>query len=158
MRKINFPVLLSALSIIALLASGCARSGEYDAVYHGVKNYGATKTNSDNKDKFKYLFEADGKTLTVRMANGNPDDEGNYDYPLQNQLKEEYPYHITVVNGTVTALQEIVDTSASSYTPPVSGVPGETTLKNLLKTALTPVGKTLYIYGGGSLPPVHPSA
>ena len=149
MRKINFPVLLSALSIIALLASGCARSGEYDAVYHGVKNYGATKTNSDNKDKFKYLFEADGKTLTVKMSNGTPDDEGNYDYPLQNLLKEEYPYHITVENGTVTALQEIVDTSASSYTPPVTGSPGDTTLKNLLKTALAPVGKTLYIYGGG---------
>ena len=35
------------------------------------------------------------------------------------------------------------------YTPPISGKPGEKTLTNLLKTALMPVGTTLYIYGGG---------
>lgn len=35
-----------------------------------------------------------------------------------------------------------------AYTPPVSGIPGRKTLKNFLATALTPVGTTLYIYGG----------
>lgn len=35
------------------------------------------------------------------------------------------------------------------YTPPVSGIPGERTLKNFLATAFMPVGTTLYIYGGG---------
>lgn len=149
MNTMKLSVLLSALSVIALLASGCARSGEYDAVYLGVKNYGADKTNADNKNKFNYLFDTDGRTLAFKMSNGAKDEEGNYDYPLQNQLKEEYLYHITVENGTVTALREIAEASASNYSPPVSGIPGETTLKNLLKTALAPVGTTLYIYGGG---------
>ena len=39
--------------------------------------------------------------------------------------------------------------AAQSYTPPVSGTPGERTLLNFLKTAMTPVGTTLYVYGGG---------
>ena len=38
---------------------------------------------------------------------------------------------------------------AQPYTPPVAGMPGRKTLKNLLATALMPVGTTLYIYGGG---------
>lgn len=37
---------------------------------------------------------------------------------------------------------------AEEYTAPVSGAPGKTTLKNLLATALEPVGTSLYIYGG----------
>ena len=35
------------------------------------------------------------------------------------------------------------------YTPPVSGTPGERTVENFLRTALMPVGTTLYVYGGG---------
>ena len=38
---------------------------------------------------------------------------------------------------------------AEPYTAPVSGTPGERTLKNYLKTALEPVGTTLYVYGAG---------
>ena len=34
------------------------------------------------------------------------------------------------------------------YDPPLSGVPGFRTLKNFLSTAFTPVGTTLYVYGG----------
>ena len=37
---------------------------------------------------------------------------------------------------------------AEDYTAPVSGVPGKLTLKNFLATALTPVGTSLYVYGG----------
>ena len=52
---------------------------------------------------------------------------------------------------TVTAAEEIEDgkTEYTSYTPAVSGTPGELTLENFLKTAMMPVGTTLYIYGGG---------
>ena len=39
--------------------------------------------------------------------------------------------------------------SPGVYIPPVLSVPGEKTLKNFLLTALTPVGCTLYVYGGG---------
>ncbi len=35
------------------------------------------------------------------------------------------------------------------YDPPVKGIPGEKTLKNLLATALTPVGVCNYMFGGG---------
>ena len=37
---------------------------------------------------------------------------------------------------------------AQPYRAPVSGTPGLKTIKNLLATALTPVGTTLYVYGG----------
>ncbi len=38
---------------------------------------------------------------------------------------------------------------AERYVPPVKGIPGEKTLKNLIGTALEPVGAALYVYGGG---------
>ena len=38
---------------------------------------------------------------------------------------------------------------AKPYTAPVSGTAGVKTLKNYLKTALEPVGTTLYVYGAG---------
>ena len=38
---------------------------------------------------------------------------------------------------------------SSPYAPPVTGTPGVRTLKNLLQTAMMPVGTTLYVYGGG---------
>ena len=37
---------------------------------------------------------------------------------------------------------------AEPYTAPVSGTPGERTLKNYLQTAMNPVGTALYVYGG----------
>ncbi|MEM5780169.1 MAG: DUF5666 domain-containing protein, partial [Lawsonibacter sp.] len=37
---------------------------------------------------------------------------------------------------------------AEEYQPPLSGVPGQRTLKNFLATAMEPVGTALYIYGG----------
>ena len=37
---------------------------------------------------------------------------------------------------------------AEEYTAPVYGTPGKLTLKNLLATAMEPVGTSLYIYGG----------
>ncbi len=39
--------------------------------------------------------------------------------------------------------------TVSPYFPPVAGVPGVKTLKNLLATAMMPLGITLYVYGGG---------
>ena len=37
---------------------------------------------------------------------------------------------------------------AEDYTAPVSGTPGERTLKNYLQTAMNPVGTALYVFGG----------
>ena len=122
---------------------------EYDALYLGVENYGAPEINKDTKETFRYRFEIDGKESVFRMYSGRKDADGNYDYPLQNILKEGYRYSVTVDSGTVIAV-EPKDEATSSYAAPlVTGTPGERTVKNFLKTALAPAGRTLYIYGGG---------
>ena len=118
------------------------------AVYLGVQGYGLEETNKDNKDDFLYRFQVDGGEVTYRLSNGIRDEYGNYDYPIQNILKEGYRYIITIENGIITAAEEI-KTGDDKYIPVVSGVPGEHTIKNFLKTGLMPVGTTLYIYGGG---------
>ena len=120
-------------------------------VYLGVENYGAEETNKDNKDHFRYRFSDDGKEVVFSIDNGTQDAEGVYDYPVQNVLKEGYTYNVTFQAETVTAAEEIKDgkQGSSSYTPVVSGTPGEMTLENFLRTAMMPVGTTLYIYGGG---------
>ena len=71
---------LTAFATILLLfamLTGCAKSAEFDAVYLGVKNYGAAKTNADNKNKFKYRFEENGVTRSFKMWNGTQDEDGN---------------------------------------------------------------------------------
>ncbi len=122
---------------------------EVDAIYLGVKDYGAAETNKENRDNFTYRFEIDGEEVLFKIMNGTQDEEGNYDYPIQNLLKEGYSYHVTTEDGVVIAASEILEAAKIDYTPRVSGTPGETTLKNFLMTALGPVGTTLYIYGGG---------
>lgn len=151
MKKAKASLFLAAACLTAVLA-GCdisAAAPKLEAVYLGVENYGAEETNKDNKNSFKYLFETAGRTVSLSMLNGTPDEEGDYDYPIQNALKEGYSYLLTVNDGTVTGVSEIKEENAEGYTPAVAGVPGERTIKNLLKTALSPVGTTLYIYGGG---------
>ena len=120
-------------------------------IYLGVENYGAEETNKDNKDQFRYRFSDDGKEVVFSVDNGKKDAEGTFDYPIQNALKEGYVYNITFQGETVTAAEEIEDGKqvSSPYTPAVSGTPGEMSLENFLKTAMMPVGTTLYIYGGG---------
>ena len=39
--------------------------------------------------------------------------------------------------------------SGEIIAPPVAGIPGERTVRNFLLNALMPVGRTLYVYGGG---------
>lgn len=122
--------------------------GGIRAVYLGVKDYGAEETNKDHKDEFLYRFSIGGEEMTYRIDNGTKDPDGNYDYPIQNVLKVGYTYSIKVEDGTVTAATEIKE-QKDPCKPVVEGVPGEKTLANFLRTALEPVGTTLYIYGGG---------
>ena len=120
-------------------------------IYLGVENYGAEETNKDNKDHFRYRFSDDGKEVVFSVDNGEMNAAGVYDYPVQNVLKEGYAYNVTFQGETVTTAEETEEGKPeyTSYTPAVSGTPGEMTLENFLKTAMMPVGTTLYIYGGG---------
>ena len=144
--------ILSFLLFSACTATGCAGTSdvtfETEATYLGVVNYGAEETNKDNKDLFFYRFFINNEEKTFQIDNGTRDAEGNYDYPVQNVLKEGYTYTIRVTNGMVVAATE-KPADPVSFTPVVQGTPGTKTLTNFLKTALEPVGTTLYIYGGG---------
>lgn len=136
--------------VCVTLLCGCGGNNVHvmDAVYLGVENYGSEKVNKDNKNKFSYRFEIDGKERVLKIDNGVKNEQEEYTYPIQNVLKEGYSYQITVKNRKVTGAEEIY-TEADSYQPPVMGNPGERTLKNFFATAMMPVGTTLYIYGGG---------
>ena len=122
--------------------------GQFEAVYLGVQGYGEEETNKDNKESFLYRFDIKGAESIFSIDNGTKDEEGEYDYPIQNALKEGYRYQITVNDGIVVAAEETEETQKEPETI-VSGQPGDKTLKNFLQTALMPVGTTLYIYGGG---------
>ena len=139
---------LLLLSVCVMAGCGQTAPAGTEAVYLGVENYGAELTNKDNKDRFSYRFEIGGEEKIYTIDNGVMDDQGEYDYPLQNLLKEGYTYYITVKEGKVVAAEE-KKLPDESFTPVVQGTPETKTLTNFLKTALEPVGTTLYIYGGG---------
>ena len=149
MKAVKKKLVCFILVCITLLC-GCDGNNVHvmDAVYLGVENYGSEKVNKDNKNKFSYRFEIDGKEKVLKIDNGAKNEQGKYTYPIQNVLKEGYSYQITVKNRKVIGVEEIY-TEADSYQPPVMGNPGEKTLKNFFATAMMPVGTTLYIYGGG---------
>ena len=118
----------------------------YSGVYLGVDDYGAPETEIENSDDFKYCFDINGEKKLFRIeAYGEGDDR----YTLQNKLKEGYTFEIETEDDVLKAVTEVKDEEGSSFDPVVKGVPGERTLKNFLRTALMPVGRTLYIYGGG---------
>ncbi|MBQ8928102.1 MAG: hypothetical protein IJ055_07505, partial [Oscillospiraceae bacterium] len=111
------------------------------AIFLGVSDWG--RIHKSGADAFTYRFDVNGQEQTFRLSTGEA--QG---FALQNRLKETYHFDVTVDGGTVTDVQE-TETDLPSYTPPVSGTPGERTLRNFLKLSMEPVGTTLYIYGGG---------
>ena len=54
-----------------------------------------------------------------------------------------------VLNSNGKAASVYVMPVSDPYSSPVNGVPGERTVLNYLRTAMTPVGTALYVYGGG---------
>ena len=122
-------------------------NGEYEAEYLGILNYGKEGVDKDHKNDFSYRFNINGSEVIYKMYNGTMDSEGRYDYPLQNRLKEGYPYKITVKDSVVTDVTELPSEDVP-FAPQSIGVPGEKTVTNFLKNAMGPIGTTLYIYGG----------
>ncbi|MBQ8118738.1 MAG: hypothetical protein IJ147_11875 [Lachnospiraceae bacterium] len=128
-------------------AAASAENGQ-EATYLGVENYGAEETNKDHKADFRYRFQIGTDEVVLSVDNGTKDENGEYDYPIQNLLKENYTYRITTEGDRVVSVEE-AEQKAPDFAPVVAGTPGEKTLENFLKTAMMPVGNTLYIYGGG---------
>ena len=118
----------------------------YNGVYLGVDGYGAPETVIDNSDSFKYCFDINGERKLFSIT---ASEDGGDKYTLQNKLKEGYTFEIEAEGNVLKAVTEVKPDGGSSFDPVVKGVPGERTLKNFLRTALMPVGRTLYIYGGG---------
>lgn len=111
------------------------------AVFLGVKNYGhvtAQEVMRPGAKIYRFLIDGNERLLSVR---------NDSDFTLQNHLMEGYKYTLTVEDDQVTALR--LDSSIPTFSPVVSAVPGKRTLKNFIMTALMPLGKTLYVYGGG---------
>ena len=123
-------------------------NGVYEAVYLGVEHYGEETVNKDTKDSFHYRFYIDGAEYSLKVDNGTKNEEGDYDYPIQNRLKENYGYEVSIENGTILSVTEF-PAEDNCYTPCVKGIPGKHTVLNFLKTAMEPAGTALYIYGGG---------
>lgn len=142
----------------------------FTAVYLGVAGYGRPEVNKENKPWFRYRFLSEGQELVLPMDNGTADMYGEFDYPLQNRLKEGYTYTLETENGVVKHVTEQTSAMAAGQTGPagtggsaegtsgsadgmpalpVRGTPGVKTLRNFLATAVEPVGQVLYIYGGG---------
>ena len=54
-----------------------------------------------------------------------------------------------LLSGCARNTPPVTGEIAEPYMPPVRGTPGTRTVTNFLRTALMPVGTTLYVYGGG---------
>ena len=118
-----------------------------DVVFRGVVNWGASTTKLANAGQFTYRFDADGTERIYRIDNSEKNPDGSDAFAIQNLLKEDYHFRITVLNGTVIRAEE-TETGLPTYDPPIAGTPGEHTLRNFLATAMEPVGTTLYMFGG----------
>ena len=116
-----------------------------DGVFLGVKDWGASGTTFANASRFQYRFRVNGAEQLYTVSN-TP--QGDMDFPIQNKLKVNYSFRLTLDGSQITDVEEI-ETGLPSYTPPVSGTPGVLTVRNLLQTAMEPVGTTLYMFGGG---------
>lgn len=115
---------------------------EKKAIFLGVSGWGLEETKKENAAGFLYRFLINGMEASFPL-------EYSEGFPLQNALKPGYPYLISILDGTVTAVKELRAEAEEAYAPPVHGTPGVRTVKNYLLTALEPVGTTLYVFGGG---------
>ncbi len=111
--------------------------------YLGVANYGMQGTDIAHADSFMYQFMVGGNRQYYTIAK-------DAEYSIQNCLVHGKSYILTITNQVITAISPVeAQTILNPAYLPAQGTPGKRTLKNLLKTAMMPVGSTLYVYGGG---------
>ena len=124
---------------------------EIQGILLGIRNDDMKTVSPEKLGELRYRFRISGEERDLRLNPGNRNETGGYDYPLQNTLKIGRSYMLECEGDLVCGVREIgVDSCGSSeYVPPVSGILGERTVLNFLRTALEPVGTTLYVFGGG---------
>ncbi len=103
---------------------------------------GIAPSDTAGKNGLTYLFLIDGEKSPLKLL----ESEG---YPLQNELKIGYRYLLTIEEETIQQIKAADHPLTPPTLPPVSVTAGRKTLKNLLSTALLPMGNALYVYGGG---------
>lgn len=115
--------------------------GEFEAVFLGVKGYGRINAAEVQRPGAKiYRFRVDGEEKLYSIR-------GDAGFSIQNRLMEGYTYGVTEENSEIVSVRLVSE--IAPYSPVVSGIPGERTLRNFLTTAFMPLGTTLYVYGGG---------
>ncbi|MBQ7847064.1 MAG: hypothetical protein IJ344_02150, partial [Clostridia bacterium] len=117
-------------------SSSLSREELVTAVYLGVHEA------EEHKSDFTYRFLIDEQERILKIA----DDDH---FSIQNSIKVGYSYELVLEEETVTHAAEMTSSLTHPPLPPVSVKPGKKTLKNLLATALLPMGNALYVYGGG---------
>ncbi|MBO4265436.1 MAG: hypothetical protein J5922_05095 [Clostridia bacterium] len=97
-------------------------------------------TLDDIKDETKaiYLFLSEGKKKAYKIK---CDDA----LSIQNELIIGKEYTLSLIGDTIVSLKRDIPILPDILVPEF----GERTVINLIKTAFAPMGKTLYIYGGG---------
>ncbi len=145
----NIP--LWATAALTIFLSACVsnapklstENGNIEASYIGVKEYGTIKRKEVLADSSQvYLFEVDGDTIAYSID--NPNDK----FPLHNELIKGISYELTLENNHITNLKRLEKANVK-FTPVIKPTPGKRTLKNLIATALSPIGTVLYVFGGG---------
>lgn len=173
--KIVWTFAACAIAAAASLSGGYSRADVqpevFEAVYLGIENY----INSERADVldpdaavYRFLVSGEEKDFIIDCGEIYPadfteeeksGDPGFYEvlpaeenaYPIQNILKEGESFLITEEDGVIISCEPCKEETDNHSDPdPVKdGVPGLRTLENFLRTALMPVGSTLYVYGGG---------
>ena len=130
---------------LPLYAAGAFQT---DAVYLGVVDWGKAETKLENVDKFTYRFNVDGMEQIFKIDNSPTHPDGSRSYPVQNTLKQNYHFRLTVIGDTIVSAEE-TETGLPEYTPQIAGTPGLHTIRNFLTMAMEPIGTTVYMFGGG---------
>lgn len=94
-----------------------------------------------SEEKYIYQFEIDGKEKDFSIKNKSED------FFIQNHLIPTVKYYISVDGDTINDIEFYdkadIEGIVIDYTPGVKNI------KNFIKILLAPLGKTLYVFGGG---------
>ena len=142
MRNLKLKGFLALCLALCLSLPASAEEFVTNATYLGVKGHG-TVTRQDATRKnfrgFRFLVEGEEKLFRIKRTPN---------FSIQNKLQHGESYNLLVESDMILRA-DALPTRAPTYTPPVKGKAKVKTVKNLLATAMEPIGTVLYIYGGG---------